>query len=124
MTNIIKFQAPFERLKDNNNNPDIALIKAIVLQSIIDASNISNLKEARKEEINAKAWIYGGSEDFQLMCEYINYDVDHVRKIAKNIENLHKINSLKIKKKEKRKSTPNQDILTKELLEKKISSYF
>jgi hypothetical protein len=94
MTNVIKFQSPFERLKDNNQSPEIALLKAIILQSIIDATNISTFGEARRDELDAKAWIYGGSEDFKMMCEYVSYSVDYVRKIARKIERLHKQNSL------------------------------
>jgi hypothetical protein len=128
MTNIIKFQSPFERLKDNNHNPEIALIKAIILQAIIDATNISSSKEARRDEIDAKAWIYGGSEDFELMCEYINYNVSNVRKIAREIQNLHRDNmktSTKTNKKHLRKKYIfHSDLINEELLDKKIRSYF
>ena len=128
MTNIIKFQSPFERLKDNNQNPEIALIKAIILQAIIDATNISSSKEARKDEVDAKAWIYGGSEDFALMCEYINYNVSNVRKIAREIQNLHK-NNIKASTKRNKKHLRNKyildsDLINEELLNKKIRSYF
>jgi hypothetical protein len=64
------------------------------LQSIIDATNISTSREARRDELDAKAWIYRGSEDFKMMCEYVSYNLDYVRKIARKIEKLHKQNSL------------------------------
>ncbi|MES2215518.1 MAG: hypothetical protein V4485_05885, partial [Pseudomonadota bacterium] len=63
-TNTMKLQAPFDRLRFYENNPDIALRKAIVLQAIIDStSNSSNPKtQAAKRE--ARAWIFGNSEYF------------------------------------------------------------
>ena len=94
MTNVIKFQSPFERTKDyNNRNPEIALLKAIILQAIIDATNISTSNEARKDEVNAKAWLYGGTEEFNNVCALVDYEPGYVRKIARNIERLHKQNS-------------------------------
>jgi thiamine monophosphate kinase len=126
MTNIIKFQSPFERLKDNNKNPEITLIKAIILQSIIDATNISDCKEARRNEIDAKAWLYGGSEDFELLCEYINYNMNNVRKIARNIEKIHKESRLENRQKKnkiiKKQYKTHQNIIEK-LLYSKMKVY-
>ena len=94
MTNVIKFQSPFERTKDyNKGHPEIALLKAIILQAIIDSTNIATSNNARKGEVNAKAWIYGGSEEFNNICALVNYEPDYVRKIARDIERLHKKNA-------------------------------
>ena len=38
MYNVIKFQAPFERLKQYNASSEIILYKAIITQAIIDAT--------------------------------------------------------------------------------------
>lgn len=40
MYNVIKFQAPFERLKYYNSSPEVSLYKSIITQAIIDATNI------------------------------------------------------------------------------------
>ena len=34
--NVVKFQAPFERMKDYNLNPEVRLYKSIILQAIIE----------------------------------------------------------------------------------------
>ena len=94
MTNVIKFQSPFERTKDyNKGHPEIALLKAIILQAIIDATNISTNNSARKDEVNAKAWIYSGSEEFNNICSLVNYEPDYVKRIASDVAKLHKTNS-------------------------------
>ncbi len=90
MYNVIKFQAPFERLKLYDSSPDINLRKAIITQAIIDASNISDSKEAKKLEIEAKAWIFGGSEAFKEMCMEASIDPSFIVRITKDIIMLHK----------------------------------
>jgi len=37
MYGVIKFQAPFERLKEYDYSPEVRLYKAILTQAIIDA---------------------------------------------------------------------------------------
>ena len=66
--NVVKFQAPFERMKDYNLNPEVRLYKTIIIQAIIDASNISEDSYAKKIELDAKAWLFGESKDFQEIC--------------------------------------------------------
>lgn len=54
--NVIKFQSPFERLKSYTNSPDVILRKAIITQAIIEATNISKFRTAKKLEQEAKLW--------------------------------------------------------------------
>jgi hypothetical protein len=54
MYHVMKFQAPFERLKEYNSSPEIILYKAIITQAIIDATNISNAPRAKTLETDAK----------------------------------------------------------------------
>lgn len=93
MSNVIKFQAPFERLKLYDSSPDVSIHKAIITQAIIDATNISECREAKKLEREAKAWIFGGSEYFKEICMGANIEPSFVVKITKAIIKLHKKNS-------------------------------
>ena len=90
ISNVIKFQAPFERLKLYNASPDIILSKAIIMQAIIDATNISDLKEAKKLEIEAKMWIFENSQNFQDTCIEAGIEASFVVKITKEIIKIHK----------------------------------
>ena len=51
---VIKLTTPFECLKFHNPLPDIALRLAIIMQAIIDSTNTSPKKEAKKAEDAAK----------------------------------------------------------------------
>jgi hypothetical protein len=90
MTFVLKPQAPFERLKFANTCPEIALRKAIILQAIIDASNKSMGKAARKLATNAYKWLFGNSEGFRENCVDAELDPDFVVKIAKQMIELHR----------------------------------
>ncbi|KJV57175.1 hypothetical protein OCHUTO_0191 [Orientia chuto str. Dubai] len=90
MNYVIKFQAPFERLKTFSDDPDILLRRAIILQAIIDASNISLASEAKKYELEAKAWIFGNSDYFQKICYEALLEPDFIVKIAKEVIKLNK----------------------------------
>ena len=65
---VIKFQSPFERMKDYNFKPEVKLYKSVILQAIIDASNVSDDSYAKKIELEAKGWLFGKSKDFQEAC--------------------------------------------------------
>jgi hypothetical protein len=96
MTNVIKFQAPFERIKHfNEGRPDVGLRIAIIIQAIIDASNSSSSPQAKKLEIEAKEWLFGNSEGFQKTCYEANLEPDFVVRNAKDIIKLHHAKSLK-----------------------------
>ncbi len=89
MSNVIKFQAPFERIKFYNSSPEVSLFKAVITQAIVDASNLSCSKEYKKIELEAKAWIFGGSEDFEEICRMVKLTPSWVKKIAEEIIKLH-----------------------------------
>lgn len=65
---VLKFQAPFERLKEYDYTPEVQLYKAILTQAIIDVSNIADIQNAKKIELEAKAWIFSNSKYFQEVC--------------------------------------------------------
>ena len=90
MSNVIKFQAPFERIKSYNLCPEVALRKAIITQAIIDASNISEARASKKLEMEAKAWIFGDGEYFREICLGAGIEPSFVVKITKGIIKLHK----------------------------------
>jgi hypothetical protein len=94
MSNVIKFQAPFERLKLYNTSPDINLRKAIITQAIIDATNISDLRDAKKAEIEAKEWIFNNGIEFREICLEAGIEPFFVIKITKAIIKLHNNNKL------------------------------
>jgi len=83
MYGVIKFQAPFERLKEYGYSAEVRLNKAILTQAIIDSTNVTADKNAKKWEIEAKNWIFGNSEYFQDVCCMANIEPSFVIKIAK-----------------------------------------
>ena len=93
MSNVIKFQAPFERLKLYDSSPYVSIHKAIITQAIIDATNISECREAKKLEREAKDWIFGGSEYFKEICIGANIEPSFVVRITKAVIKLHRKNS-------------------------------
>jgi hypothetical protein len=102
MYSVIKFQSPFERLKQYNSSSEIILYKAIITQAIIDATNISETPKARVIERDAKAWIFGNSDHFQKICYMAEIEPGFVVKITKEAI---KLNCKKVgfsKKKSKR----------------------
>jgi hypothetical protein len=80
---VIKFQAPFERLKEYDYSPEVRLYKAILTQAMIDASNVSDSPEAKKYEIEAKTWIFGNSAYFQEVCHNAEINPDFMIQITK-----------------------------------------
>ena len=83
MYNVIKFQAPFERLKQYSSSSEITLYKAIITQAIIDATDISELPRAKLLEQDAKVWIFGNSDHFQKICYMAGIEPGFVVKITK-----------------------------------------
>jgi hypothetical protein len=65
---VIKFQAPFERLKEYDLAPEVRLHKAIITQAIIDVSGNSDTNSSKKIEIEAKNWLFGDSQYFRDVC--------------------------------------------------------
>lgn len=87
---VIKFQSPFEKIKELNCFKEVKLYKSIILQAIIDASNNSQNDAAVKLENNAKAWLFNDSEWLTIVCNKANLEVSFVRKIAQRIINFNK----------------------------------
>lgn len=90
---VIKFQAPFEKMKEFNFSPEVKLFKSIILQAIIDASNTSSTRKARKIELEAKNWLFGKSEYFKDVCYRANSTPDEVAKTAKAVIELNRNNN-------------------------------
>lgn len=97
MTNVIKFQAPFERLKEQSELPgEVALRRAIILQAIIDATNVGKNTNAQKLEKEAKEWIFEDNQNFRQICLEASMEPNHVRQIARDIIAIHHNNFKKI----------------------------
>tara|TARA_B110000003_G_C16120774_1_gene327657 strand:- start:123 stop:494 length:372 start_codon:yes stop_codon:yes gene_type:complete len=86
---VIKFQAPFERLKEYNSSPEGCLYKAILTQAIIDASNASDEKGAKKLELEAKNWIFGNSKYFQDVCNRAEINPENIMNITRKVIKLN-----------------------------------
>lgn len=84
---VIKFQAPFEKLKHLAIPEEEKIYKSIILQAIIDASNNSDNNNAQKSELSAKEWLFNDSEWFTEVCHKANLEVLFVRKIAQEAIN-------------------------------------
>ena len=86
---VIKFQSPFERLKSYTSSPDITLRRAIITQAIIDATNISGCRRAKKLEQEAKSWIFGGDECFKTTCIEGGIEPSFVTRVTKDLIKIH-----------------------------------
>ena len=109
MYHVMKFQAPFERLKEYNSSPEIILYKAIITQAIIDAPRAKTL------ETDAKKWIFSNSDYFQKICYIAGIEPSFVVKITKEAI---KLNHKKLefnKKPPKTVSTSNKKQLIKKM---------
>lgn len=83
MYRVLKFQAPFERLKQYVAIPEIRLYKSIITQAIIDATNTSSDPEAKALERDAKNWIFGNEEHFQMISYLSNSEPTFIIKLTK-----------------------------------------
>ncbi len=89
-TKVIKIQCPFERIKKYNTTPEAALYKAVIMQMIIDASNISQDPKACRNEKRAKAWLFTQNEDFRNVCVMAGLAPQVVVTFAKTLIAIHK----------------------------------
>ena len=87
--NVMRFQTPFERLKSFTSSPDVSLRRAIITQAIIDATNVSECRKAKKIEQEAKLWIFGGDECFKTICMEGGIEPSFVKKVTKDLINIH-----------------------------------
>lgn len=81
--NVLKFQAPFERLREYNVSPEVKLYKSIILQAIIDISNISDNPDNKRYELDAKNWFFGKSKNFLEVCDKAELEPSEVREMAR-----------------------------------------
>ena len=87
--NVMRFQTPFERLKSFTSSPDVSLRRAIITQAIIDATNVSECRKAKKIEQEAKLWIFGGDECFKTICMEGDIEPSFVKKVTKDLIKIH-----------------------------------
>lgn len=118
MYGVIKFQAPFERLKDYDYSAEVRLNKAILMQALIDASNTSREKEAKKLEIDAKKWIFGNSERFHEICNGANIEPSFMRTVTKEVIKLNLSKSNICPERKSNITLKKKDISTTKILEK------
>lgn len=115
MYHVMKFQAPFERLKEYSPSPEIILYKAIITQAIIDATNISDGPRAKIIEQDAKKWIFSNSEYFQKICHIAGIEPSFVIKITKEAIKLNHKKLEFYKKPLKQAATYNKAQLIKKM---------
>lgn len=100
-SNVIKLQCPFERIKKYSSKPEVNLCRAVIMQMIIDATNIAKDPTMLKHQKHAIDFLFGNGEDFAIMCDDAELSIDEVRKLAIDLIASHKA---KIQK----KSTPSR----------------
>lgn len=83
MYSVLKFQSPFERLKQYSNKPEVNLCKAIITQAIIDSTCVSNDLDSRRDRLEALEWIFGESNEFKEICDGAQLESSYVRKLTK-----------------------------------------
>jgi hypothetical protein len=86
----MKFQAPFERIKQFNTSSEVSLYKAVITQAIIDSTNTSDDRVAKNIEMEAKGWLFGNSADFREICYRAEIEPSFVVKIAKDAIKLNR----------------------------------
>ena len=85
MYGVIKLQAPFDGLRALNEQSEICLSKAILIQAIIDASNKANSNDAKISELDAKEWIFGCSVDLDDICNLANMSLPTILQIIQEV---------------------------------------
>ena len=101
---VIKLQCPFERIKKYNSKGEVSLYKAVIMQMIIDASNISSDTKAVKQEKQAKEWLFTSNEDFHFICNKAAMEPKTVINFARKLIDFHYNNEFKKSKATTRKS--------------------
>ncbi|MGV2432288.1 MAG UNVERIFIED_CONTAM: hypothetical protein LVQ98_02675 [Rickettsiaceae bacterium] len=87
---VLKIQSPFENIKKYGEDPISNLYRAVIMQMIIDASNISKNKELMKLQKIAHEWLFEDNEDFDLVCIHAKLSKDRVRKSARQLIEGHR----------------------------------
>jgi hypothetical protein len=87
MYNVLKFQSPFERIKQYSS-PEVSLYKAIITQIIIDYTDLTPGGSDIQRE--AYDWIFGNSEDFKVVCYAADMEPCFVQKLAHDARRMNK----------------------------------
>ena len=87
---VIKLQSPFERIKKYSTCPEVNLYRAVIMQLVIDATNISKESSNVKNEQHAKELLFEESEDFAILCDNADLNKKEVRELAKKLINSQK----------------------------------
>lgn len=98
MKNVMKLQAPFDRLLSYDIDPHVALRKAIILQAIIDSTSSAVDNKALKAKREARDWILGNNEYFQQIC--FEGDLDPQEMIALTREMIYRVELQEERKKQ------------------------
>lgn len=81
--NVVKFQSPFEKLKKYELNPETRLYKSIIIQAIIDVSNKADNLSLKRDELEAKNWLFGNTVHFLNICKRAELEPNEVIKLAR-----------------------------------------
>ncbi len=82
---VIKLQCPFERIKKHNACPEVNLYRAVIMQMIIDATNVSKNPKMIKNADHAKEFLFGNGEDLEIICDNAGLTKSEVIKLAHNL---------------------------------------
>ena len=117
MYSVLKFQSPFERLKQYSNTPEVGLCKAIITQAIIDSTCNAGEGESRKERLEALWWLFGDDEEFIQICDGAQLEPCFVRKLAIEAMILKIKKDCKLEEKTKGAKKANKETLDKETID-------
>jgi hypothetical protein len=67
--------------------PYRSLWSAVITQALTDARSNSKKKELRKYKAEGKAWLFGGSTDFETVCIMAGMNPKYVKNKARNAVN-------------------------------------
>ncbi|MBL3284276.1 hypothetical protein Sarmat_00116 [Rickettsiales endosymbiont of Paramecium tredecaurelia] len=87
MTKVIKFQAPFERLRAYNE-PAVSLYKAVILQALIDATDLRAENTSKQQAVS---WLKDDAheQEFHQVCHDAMLEPEFVRNINTKMSELH-----------------------------------
>ena len=87
---LLKLQSPFEKIKQYSSNPVVNLYRAVIMQMIIDASNISKDRGLVKNALAANEFLFGKGEEFSNICDNAELSKSEVVKAARGLIAFHK----------------------------------
>lgn len=95
---MFKAEKPIETLLKLEKNPEFRVYYAIILQAVLDASNLSFDNIRHEEILEAREWLFNKSSNFEHDCQIINLNPDYVRGLVKeillyNLKNIYLLNT-------------------------------